>query len=167
MKSRPWPKQAKAARQSSASRFMGIWFRVMRMRWLLLALLPLNAWGQYSLYACLRNTREYVVGAKLPPSGLFVKSEGEWRHVGFNHPFVSAIDGSFLAAGNGLIRATAEEWKILTGSDVTELMDVAVDPNAPGTIYFTHTRGIRVTHDGGATWSDASAGLRRKYTSAI
>jgi hypothetical protein len=138
------------------------------MRWLLLAaLLPLNAWGQYSLYACLRNTREYVVGAKLPPSGLFVKSEGEWRHVGFNHPFVSAIDGPFLAAGNGLIRATALGWKILTGSDVTELMDVAVDPNAPGTIYFTHTRGIQVSHDLGATWTSASEGLHRKYTQAI
>jgi photosystem II stability/assembly factor-like uncharacterized protein len=46
-------------------------------------------------------------------------------------------------------------------------MDVAVDRNAAGTIYFTHSAGIRVTHDGGATWSDASAGLRRKYSQAI
>jgi photosystem II stability/assembly factor-like uncharacterized protein len=46
-------------------------------------------------------------------------------------------------------------------------MDVAVDRHAPRDIYFTHTRGIKVTHDGGATWSDASAGLHRKYSQAI
>ena len=35
----------------------------------------------------------YVVGAKLPPSGIFVKSAGgEWRHVGFNHPSINALD---------------------------------------------------------------------------
>jgi photosystem II stability/assembly factor-like uncharacterized protein len=44
---------------------------------------------------------------------------------------------------------------------------VSVDRNAAGSIYFSHTAGIRVTHDGGATWSDASAGLHRKYTEAI
>jgi photosystem II stability/assembly factor-like uncharacterized protein len=60
-----------------------------------------------------------------------------------------------------------ERWKILTGSDVTELLDVAVDRNARGDIYFTHTRGIQVSHDRGATWHDASAGLHRKYTQAI
>ena len=48
-----------------------------------------------------------------------------------------------------------ERWKILTGSDVTELLDVAVDRNDPGTIYFSHTAGIQVSHDRGATWQDA------------
>jgi photosystem II stability/assembly factor-like uncharacterized protein len=144
---------------------------------LLLALLPLPAAGQYSLYTCMVASKDYVVGAKLPPSGIFRKSPaGEWRHAGFNHPIVNAIDFDprepgtlYVAAGNGLMRVTehGERWKILTGSDVTELMDVAVDRNAAGTIYFTHSAGIRVTHDGGATWSDASAGLHRKYSQAI
>lgn len=132
--------------------------------------------GAYRLYACMVTSKGYVVGARLPPSGIFVKpSAGGWRHVGFNHPFVAALDYDprdpdtlYVAAGNGLIRATGggEHWKILTGSDVTELMDVAVDRHS-GDIYFTHTTGIRVSHDGGATWTDASAGLRRKYTQAI
>ncbi len=148
------------------------------MLWmLLLALLPSPLVGHYSLYTCMVTSKDYVVGAKLPPSGIFRKSPaGEWRHAGFNHPFVNALDFDprepgtlYVAAGNGLMRVTehGERWKILTGSDVTELMDVAVDRNAPGTIYFTHTTGIRVTHDGGATWSDASAGLHRKYSQAI
>jgi photosystem II stability/assembly factor-like uncharacterized protein len=148
------------------------------MRWIfLLALLPIPVAGQNSLYTCMVTSKDYVVGAKLPPSGIFRKSpDGVWRHAGFNHPFVNALDFDprdpgtlYVAAGNGLMRVTerGERWKILTGSDVTELLDVAVDRNAAGTIYFTHSAGIRVTHDGGATWSDASAGLRRKYSQAI
>ena len=148
------------------------------MRWLLLlAMLPLPVTGQYTLYTCMVTSKDYVVGAKLPPSGIFRKpAAGEWRHAGFNHPFINALDYDprdpgtlYVAAGNGLIRVRehGERWKILTGSEVTELQDVSVDRHAPGTIYFSHTAGIRVTHDGGATWSDASAGLHRKYTQAI
>ncbi|MDE3164577.1 MAG: hypothetical protein KGN36_02140 [Acidobacteriota bacterium] len=147
------------------------------MRWLLLlALLPFPVRAQYTVYACMVTSKGYVVGAKLPPSGIFVKPEGgEWRHTGFNLPFLTAVDYDprhpdvlYAAAGNGLIRVSGggEQWKILTGSDVTELQDVAVDRHT-GDIYFTHTRGIRVSRDGGATWSDASAGLHRKYTQAI
>ena len=148
------------------------------MRWfvlLLAAFSPLRA--QYTLYTCMVTSKDYVVGAKLPPSGIFRKpSNGGWRHAGYNHPFLAALDLDpadpatlYVAGGNGLIRVTerGERWKILTGSDVTELMDVAVDRQAPGTVYFTHTAGIRVTHDYGATWSDAGAGLHRKYSQAI
>ena len=144
---------------------------------LLLAMAAVPVSGQYTLYTCMVTSKDYVVGAKLPPSGIFLKTEsGEWRHAGFNHPFITALDYDpadpttlYVAAGNGLIRVTGggERWKILTGSDVTELLDVAVDRHAPGTIYFTHTTGIRVSHDRGATWSDVSAGLHRKYTQAI
>src|SRR5436190_2727775 len=147
----------------------------MPMSWLLLSLLsgavfPLLA--QHTAYACAATTKEYVVGAKLAPSGVFRRTpNGEWQHIGFNHPFTAALDYDrrdvsllYLAAGNGLIRLAdrGEKWTILTGNDATELSDLAVDPNAPGTIYFTHTMGIRVTHDSGRTWRDASAGLKRK-----
>jgi len=144
---------------------------------LLLAALPIPALAQFTLYSCGATLKNYVVGARLPPSGIFVKAAaGEWRHAGYNHPFVSALDYDrddpsvlYAAAGNGLLRVSdrGERWKILTGSEVTELLDVAVDPNAPGTIYFSHTAGIRVSRDRGATWGDASSGLRRKYTAAL
>ena len=147
----------------------------MKLLALLLAAVPLPASAQ--LYACGSNSRDYVVGAKLPASGLFMRAaDGRWRHVGFNHPLITALDYDprdpsvlYVAAGNGLLRVTdnGERWKILTGSDVTELLDVAVDRNRPGTIYFAHTAGIQVSHDSGATWHDASAGLRRKYTAAL
>ena len=130
-----------------------------------------------TLYTCMVTSKDYVVGAKLPPSGIFRKPAiGEWRHAGYNHPFINAVDYDpadpgtlYVAAGNGLIRVReqGEKWKILTGSEVTELQDVSVDRHAPGTIYFSHTAGIRVSHDGGGTWGDASAGLHRKFTAAI
>jgi len=140
-------------------------------------ILPFPLAAQYTLYTCMITSRGYVVGAKLPPSGIFLKSPaGNWRHPGYNHPSLNALaydprnPGTvYVAAGNGLLRISekGERWKILTGSDVTELMDVAVDRNTPGTIYFTHTAGIKVTHDGGVTWMDASTGLHRKFTQAI
>ncbi|MES1261349.1 MAG: hypothetical protein ABUS49_06385 [Acidobacteriota bacterium] len=146
------------------------------MRWfLLLAALPLAA--QPTLYVCAGAAKEYVVGAKLPPSGLFRKTVSSgWEHLGYNLPFLFALDYDsadpatiYLAAGNGLIRAAdhGREWTILTGSDVTELRDVAVDRSTPNTIYFGYSHGIRVTHDGGATWQEIGASLHRKFTEAI
>ena len=147
----------------------------MRASIFLLLCLPLAA--QFRLYTCMVTSRGYVVGAPLPPSGIFQKpAGGAWEHIGYAHPFVSALDYDprdpstlYLAAGNGLIRATdrGRTWKILTSYDVTELRDLAVDRNAPGTIYFAHTAGIRVSRDGGATWQAADRGIRRKYTEAI
>ncbi|HUB78939.1 MAG TPA: hypothetical protein VMB03_09095 [Bryobacteraceae bacterium] len=149
----------------------------MKLLPLLLAAVPLPVFAQYALYACGSSSRDYVVGAKLPASGIFVRAaDGQWRHAGFNHPFITAFDFDprdpsvvYTSAGNGLLRITeaGAHWKILTGSEVTELLDVAVDRSRPGTIYFAHTAGIQVSHDGGATWHDASAGLRRKYTAAL
>lgn len=148
------------------------------MRWLiLLALAAGPAPGQHTLYTCMAVTREYVVGAKLLPSGLFQRlSNGEWRHAGYNHPFTFSMDYDtadpsilYLAAGNGLIRASnhGDTWKILTGSDVTEIRDVAVDRNAPGTLYFAYSHGLRVTRDGGETWRELVAGLPRKFMETI
>jgi len=145
--------------------------------WIALIALPWAVAGPYTLYTCGSNAKEYVVGARLPPSGIFTRgADGGWRHVGFTHPSITAFDFDprdpgvvYAAAGNGLLRVTngGERWKILTGSDVTELLDVTVDRNAPGTIYFSHTHGIQVSRDGGVTWRDASSGLRRKYTAAV
>ncbi len=145
------------------------------MRWLLLFAMGPLMHAQFSLYACMTVTREYVVGAKLPPSGLFLeRADGRWEHAGFNHPFIFSLDYDaadpsivYLAAGNGLIRASerGEKWKILTRGDVTELRDVSVD--SEGTIYFAHSHGIRMSRDRGATWVEIGATLHRKFTEAI
>ena len=145
----------------------------MRASWLW-ALLPLSLAGQSTLFTCMSSTKDYVVGAKLPMSGLFFRdSKGAWQHAGYNHPLTFGLDYDgpdiYLAAGNGLIRASehGQKWKLLTGSDVTELRDVTVDRNKPGAIYFAHSRGIRVSHDRGETWTEIAGGLHRKFTETI
>lgn len=137
--------------------------------------LPLLA--QHTMYVTAATTKGYVVGAKLPPSGVFRREgDGKWHHAGFNIPFVSSLafdarspETLYLAAGNGLIEMHdhAERWKILTGSDVTELRDAAIDPNAPGSIYFSHTAGVAATHDGGRTWTNLTPMPKRPYSDAI
>jgi photosystem II stability/assembly factor-like uncharacterized protein len=131
--------------------------------------------ADWAMYVAMATSKNYVVGAKLPPSGVFRRdAESGWRQAGYNHPFSFALDYDrrdpgilYLAAGNGLIRLSnkASEWKILTGSDVTELRDVSVGPD--NSIWFGHTAGVRVSRDSGRTWTEVSAGLRRKYTEAI
>jgi photosystem II stability/assembly factor-like uncharacterized protein len=121
------------------------------------------------------TSKNYVVGARLPPSGVFRRdATGLWQQAGFNHPFTFAlsydrnIPGTlYLAAGNGLIRLSNRgmNWRFLTGSDVTELRDVSVGPD--GAIWFGHTAGIRVSRDRGNRWTEMSGGLSRKFTEAV
>jgi photosystem II stability/assembly factor-like uncharacterized protein len=146
-------------------------------RWCLFFLTAVSLQAQYTFWACLASTKDYYVGAKLSPSGLFEKpGSGDWQHKGYNHPFLTGLDYDpkdpsilYISAGNALIRVTdqGKNWKFLTGSDITELRDVALDGNAPGTIYFAYCHGIRVSRDRGATWQEISGGLHRKYTEAI
>ena len=99
-------------------------------RWLLLLATSFPVFAQYMLYACGTGAGDYVVGAKLPASGIFVRlANGDWRHVGFNHPLITAFDFDprdpsvvYAAAGNGLLRVSERgaRWKLLTGSDVTQ-----------------------------------------------
>jgi hypothetical protein len=141
-------------------------------RWLIALALPVLARAQFDLYACATMTKEYVVGAKLPPSGLFVH-RAEWQHEGYNHPFIFSLDYDpadpstlYLAAGNGLIRASKQGWKLLTGSDVTELRDVFVD-RSDGAIYYAYSHGVRVSRDRGVTWTEIGAALHRKFTATV
>src|SRR5437763_12781779 len=139
----------------------------MRSLMVLVLLTQFPAAAQYTPDPCMATTKNYVVAAALLPSGIFLKTAaGEWRHPGYNQPFITALDYDvrdprtlYVAAGNGLLRLTDEgrRWKILTGSDVTELRDVAGDQNTPGTVYFGHTGGIAGTHDGGAGSQKAGA----------
>jgi len=125
----------------------------------------------------MRVQKDWVGGLPLKPSGLFVESPaGGFEQRGFNHPLVVGIDYDprdpstlYLAAGNGLIRASegGRRWKILTDHQVTELRDLSVDRNAPGTIYFAHVGGLHVTRDGGATFEPVHPLPRRRYTESV
>ncbi|MDZ4797349.1 MAG: hypothetical protein SGI92_04255 [Bryobacteraceae bacterium] len=147
------------------------------MRWLaLLPALLLSAEAQtWSLYVCMATTKDYVVGAKLLPSGVFRRAgASDWRQSGHPNPFTFSLDYDrrdpsklYLAAGNGLIALTPDQpaWRVLTSGDVTEMRDVAVSPD--GAIYYAYVRGVRVSRDAGRTWSDIGATLPNRYTEVI
>jgi len=140
----------------------------------LLAVLISPAYSEATLFAAAAFTKEYVVGARLPASGVFsLGPDGRWFHAGYNLPVLSAISRDpndpkslLIAAGNGLIRTSRDgsRFRIVTAEDVTELRDVAVTDSS---IYFAHSAGARLSRDGGLTWTELADGLRRKYIEAI
>src|SRR3954449_11133416 len=82
--------------------------------------------AEWSLYACVSTTKEYVVGAKLLPSGVFRQTPDGWQLTGHQIPFAYGLDYDrrdpsriYIAGGNGVIRVTPgrTDWRILTGSD--------------------------------------------------
>lgn len=149
------------------------------MPWILIVLLAAAAAGQnrHQLHASAVNGKAWVVGAKLGQSGILkLSAQGDWTRLGFVHPMIVGADYSrkdpsvlYLAAGNGLIRASegGRKWRITTGWEVTELRDVAVDPNEPDTVYFSHTAGIQRSRDGGGSWEAADTGIAEKYCESL
>lgn len=121
------------------------------------------------------TTKDYVVGAKLLPSGVFRRAgASDWQQTGHPNPFTFSLDYDrrdpsklYLAAGNGLIALTPGKrpWRVLTSGDVTEMRDVTVASD--GSIYYAYVRGVRVSRDGGSTWKDIGGGLPRRYTEVI
>lgn len=146
------------------------------LAWLLVAAGAAAA-GTHSLYVCGMTSKGYVVGAPLPPSGLFLRSsDAGWKPLGFNHPFIKAIDFDprdpnilYIAAGNGCIRSAdgGRSWRITTDWDMTELLDVSVDSHQPDHIYIGLPDGIGFSPDQGRTWTRRDTGIRRKFTQAI
>lgn len=129
------------------------------------------------LYACGIESKGYVVGAQLPPSGLFqLSAPHTWTQRGFNHPTINAITYDprdprvlYIAAGNGCIRSPdrGRTWRILTDWRMTELLDVALDPAAPDNIYVALPDGIGFSPDAGRTWSHRDNGIARKYIQTL
>lgn len=134
----------------------------------------------HELILCASINRSYVIGSKLVTlSGLYRRTEdGSFDHFGPNLLHVSAAsfdprDRSmiYLAMLNGALfsRDGGERFRIATSWDMTEPKDIAVDPNAPDTVYLALPDGFAVSTDRGWTWSRREKGLpdRGKYTQSI
>lgn len=133
--------------------------------------------AQSRLYAGLVNSKGYVVGAKLSPSGLHVfESDTTWRLIGWNHPRVSAaafdpgnMDIIYLACGNGCMKSKdgGKSWKITTDWRVTESQSICVDSNSPENVYLSTAYGIWRSNDYGESWTESNSGLLKKYTQIV
>ena len=134
----------------------------------------------HELILCASINRSYVIGSKMVTlSGLYRRvADGSFEHFGPNllHLSAASLDPRdhqmiYLAMLNGALfsRNGGERFRIATSWDMTEPKDIAVDPNAPDTVYLALPDGFAVSTDRGWTWSRRERGLpdRGKYTQAI
>lgn len=110
-----------------------------------------------------------VGGEKTGAAGLYRhKTDTSWAHLGwgttrnFGLDAVPSDPGAiFLACGNGVLRTLdgGTSWKITTGWEITEVLDVAVDPNAPTHVYAATAYGVWHSPNLGDTWTEVNAGI--------
>ncbi len=134
------------------------------------------------IYACVLSTKNYIVGFKNPPSGLFVSADtgATFHHMGWEnircfgfamHP--KQIGKTFfLASGNGVFRTEdgGQHWRILTDWHETEIQEVLVNPRNPRKIVIGTPYGIFRSEDGGQTWQLSNSGLQtidNQFVSAL
>lgn len=132
------------------------------------------------LIICANVNRGYVIGSTIvTTNGLFrLDAEGVWRHFGYNDTTITAVAFDprdhgviYTAALNGLWRSLdgGDNWRMLNSWDLTEGLDVAVDPHAPDHVYLAHTAGVAVSTDRGDTLEHRNHGLpeRGRYAKTI
>lgn len=86
-----------------------------------------------------------------PPQVQALASNNAW---GWDYHQVFAASGSTIYRGKGNDSSWTRQGEV--GGLVTAL---AVDARSPLVVYAAHDRGIAVSQDGGATWTEASQGL--------
>jgi len=124
-----------------------------------------------TVYACVLSTKNYVVGAKNAPSGLFVSHDvgKTWQHIGWKNIrcFGFAMDPKavgkifYLASGNGVLRTlnAGKHWRILTDWHETEIQEVLVNPKTPRKMVIGTPYGVFRSEDGGRNWKPSNSGL--------
>lgn len=148
------------------------------MKLLFLAALATSALAEHRLYLAGTVSKGHIVGTRLKPSGLFLRTDSGWWNVGLHHPNIHALDFDprnpkilYLAAGNGCLKSLdgGYTWAQTTGWEITEPQAVSVDPQAPDHVYLALPDGIYVSRDGSKSWQRAESGLAEghKYTQTI
>ena len=132
------------------------------------------------LYLTAGVNKGYVIGSKIVTmNGLFRRDgQGGWQHLGYNDTSIRGVAFDprdhrviYTAANNGCWRSLdgGETWRITTSWDMTEPLQVTVDPGAPDNLYLALPDGIGVSHDRGQTWQRGEHGLpeRGKYAQVV
>lgn len=131
-----------------------------------------------SLYAAVLETRNYIVGEANAPSGLYQHGEEGWVHAGWRNLRCTAIaltadpDTLFLGAGNGVLRSRngGITWRVTTDWRVAEVLGLALDPEAAGSLYAASAHGVWHTANHGDTWCALPAPAARPnatFTAAL
>lgn len=141
-----------------------------------------SAWAaSHDLYLCAAfNNGSRVMGSKDgSANGVFRRTgRDQYTHLGINYPL--AISATFdprdakvfyVACLSGVLRTLdgGKSWRLVTGWEETEPKSIAVDSQAPDTVYTGLPDGIVVSRDRGQTWQRSEHGLpeRGKYTQVV
>ena len=127
--------------------------------------LPVRGQARAGLYVGVLETRGFITGAANPRSGLFhLRDDTLWTHLGWTNirtfGLASGEDGTlYMAAGNGLLRSVdgGQAWRITTGWEITEVLDVAVESSQR--LYIATAHGVWRSDDAGETWRALERGL--------
>jgi hypothetical protein len=134
--------------------------------------------SQKPLFVSVLETRNYIVGAANAPSGLYrYDAAGGWIHLGWRNVrcFGLALRSPevlFLACGNGVFRSrdAGATWRVTTGWEITEVLDVALDPWNEGGLYAATVHGVWYSPDEGEHWEARNEGLARpseRFTTTV
>lgn len=134
----------------------------------------------YDFFVVANINRNYVIGSKIvTTNGIFRRDAAdEWQHVGSNDTGITAFafdprdrDVIYTSAFNGLWRSLdgGKLWRICNDSEMTEGLDVVVDPNAPDHVYLALPDGIAFSSDRAQTLERREHGLpaRGKFTRTL
>jgi hypothetical protein len=134
----------------------------------LIAVMMISLWvdtlGAQTLFAVVLGNQKYVVGSSTLRSGLFRSGDGgdSWEHLGPENLKSYSMDGVdreggrvlYIAAGNGVHRSldSGRTWRIVTGWEMTEVLDVMVLQSDPRWVFAATAWGLWASSDSGDSW---------------
>jgi len=134
------------------------------------------ALNERKIYAVVLISGRMVVGAKNPPSGLFISSDNgkTWIHKGWKNIKANSIAVEpnskgkilYLTAGNGVLKSTdgGESWRIMTDWRVTEVLKITIHPLNKNEIFIATPYGVFKSTDSGWNWDEKNNGIRPEET---
>lgn len=125
-------------------------------------------------FAAVLETSGYIVGDSNARSGLHVRDEaGKWHQMGWPNTRCFGIavhtSATYLAAGNGVLKSSdpGKSWRVTTGWQITEVLDVAFSPVNPSLVIASTGHGIWKSTDAGATWRPSHLKDETRYSQAV
>lgn len=112
------------------------------------------AQGSRTIYAAVLSNKGFVaVGGENPGTGLYlVCDDGEWRSAGHNNVRTFAVEAFpqvgdgliYTANGNGIFvsRDGGATWRVTSGWQLTEALEIAAHPRTPETVFAGTAYGL-------------------------
>jgi hypothetical protein len=126
-----------------------------------------------------KTLRQYIGRELTFPGGLYASplDSATWKNASWPNLTLRALTMSMstgqpkllLGADNGVLRPfnNPTNWQLVTGWQITRIMDLCADPFLEKVLYACTANGIFISPDGGATWRHSNNGLSNLFVSCI